>query len=139
MPTVTVPEVGELIGGDPGTEVAVPWNVILYNDDWHTIEDPVAGKGITAKLEAGGKGTHNVHWSADGRYAVGSDRLGDTVTLFRWDSAAKKLEKVASIKVGFGANGVQWAPYFCGAPEIPTKHVATLKNIAPKGAGGECP
>ncbi|MEK7862154.1 MAG: hypothetical protein AAB295_02705 [Chloroflexota bacterium] len=120
--------------GDP---VAISTND--STDDWYTIVDPVAGKVITAKLEAGGKGTHNVHWSADGRYAVGSDRLGDTVTLFRWDSAAKKLEKVASIKVGFGANGVQWAPYFCGAPEITTKNVATLKNIAPKGAGGECP
>lgn len=41
MPTVTVPEVGEVIAGDPGTEVAVPWNVILYNDDWHTIDEVV--------------------------------------------------------------------------------------------------
>lgn len=41
MPTVTVPEVGELMAGDPGTEVAVPWHVILYNDDWHTIDEVV--------------------------------------------------------------------------------------------------
>ncbi len=108
-------------------------------DDWYTIVDPVAGKVLTQKMEAGGKGTHNVHWSADGRYAVGSDRLGDTVTIFRWDGAAKKLDKVASVKVGFGTNGVQWVPYFCGATEVTTANVSKLKNVAAKNSSGDCP
>lgn len=107
-------------------------------DDWYTVINPVAGT-LIGKIEAGGKAPHNVQWSADGRFAVGGDRLGDTVTIFKWNEATKKVEKVASVKAGFGANGVQWTPYFCGAPELTTASISKVKNVQAKNANGDCP
>ncbi len=107
-------------------------------DDWYTIIN-TAERKVVERIEAGGKGTHNVGWSADGRFAVGSDRLGDTVTLFRWDAQAKKIVKVASVKVGFGTNGVLWTPYFCGVPFLTKENAPKVRNAAPTNAKGECP
>lgn len=106
-------------------------------DDWYTIIDVAKGT-VMGKIQAGGKGTHNVHWSADGRYAVGSDRLGDSVTIFRWDAAGRKIEKVASVPVGFGTNGVQWVPYFCGATELDPGNVGKVKNAPAANSKGDC-
>ena len=107
-------------------------------DDHYTVIDPVK-RTVLEQVESGGKATHNVQWSADGRFALGSDRLGDTVTIFSWDSKAGKLTKVASVKVGFGANGIQWVPYFCGAPFLTTENVTKVKNIAATNDAGDCP
>lgn len=106
-------------------------------DDWYSLID-VANLTVIEQAEAGGKASHNVQWSADGRYGVGSDRLGDTITLFRYDAASGKIEKLASVQVGFGANGVQWVPYFCGAPYLTEGNVKTVKNAAPANANGDC-
>lgn len=120
-------------GGEP---VAIVTND--STDDWYTVINPVAGT-VIGKIEAGGKAPHNVQWSADGRFAMGGDRLGDTVTLFRWDEATKTVAKIASVKVGFGTNGVQWTPYFCGAPELTTASISKVKNVQAKNAAGDCP
>ena len=61
------------------------------------------------------------------------------MTIFAWSSTAKKLTKLASVKVGFGANGVQWVPYFCGAPSLTDQNVTKVKNIAAVGGSGDCP
>ncbi|MDR7400248.1 MAG: hypothetical protein QN144_13210 [Armatimonadota bacterium] len=106
-------------------------------DDWYTVVDLARGE-VVERIEAGGKGTHNVHWSADGRFAVGSDRLGDTVTLFRFDTATRKVTKLASVPVGFGTNGVQWVPYFCGAPFLTQQNVKTVKNAPAVNGQGDC-
>ncbi len=106
-------------------------------DDWYTIVDAARGE-VVERIEAGGKGTHNVHWSADGRFAVGSDRLGDTVTIFRWDARARKVRKVASVQVGFGTNGVQWVPYFCGVPFLTQQNVKRVKNAPAVNSKGDC-
>jgi len=106
-------------------------------DDWYTVVDAARGE-VVERVEAGGKGTHNVHWSADGRFAVGSDRLGDTVTIFRWDPRARKVVKVASVQVGFGTNGVQWVPYFCGAPFLTQQNVKSVKNAPAVNSKGDC-
>ena len=107
------------------------------NDDWYTVVD-VATQKVVEKIEAGGKATHNVQWSADGRFGVGSDRLGDTVTLFRLNKDAGKIEKIASVKVGFGTNGVQWTPYFCGVQFLTPDNVKSVKNTAATNANGDC-
>lgn len=120
-------------GGEP---VAIVTND--STDDWYTVINPVAGT-VIGKIEAGGKAPHNVQWSADGRFAMGGDRLGDTVTLFRWDEATKTVVKITSVKVGFGTNGVQWVPYFCGAPELTTASISKVKNVQAKNANGDCP
>lgn len=106
-------------------------------DDWYTVLDAVEGRVIET-IEAGGKGTHNVQWSPDGKYAVGGDRLGDTATLFRWNESTKKVEKVSSIQIGFGANGVQWVPNFCGVPYLTQANLSTAKNQPAKNAQGDC-
>ncbi|MBI4787278.1 MAG: hypothetical protein HY782_09555 [Chloroflexi bacterium] len=118
--------------GDP---IAIATNDAT--DDWYSVVDPAEFATIE-NVQAGGKGTHNVQWSADGKYAVGSDRLGDTITIFRWDATAKKLERVNSVKVGFGANGVQWTPYFCGVTQLTKENVTLVKNQAAASAKGEC-
>jgi DNA-binding beta-propeller fold protein YncE len=81
-------------------------------DNWVTIVDTEKDV-VIEHIETAGKGTHNATWSADGRYGLATNRLGDTVTIFRWEGG-KKVVKVADVKVGFGTNGVQWGPYFAG-------------------------
>jgi DNA-binding beta-propeller fold protein YncE len=81
-------------------------------DNWVTIVD-IEKDEVIEHIETAGKATHNATWSADGRYAVASNRLGNTVTIFKWEGG-KKVVKVADVKVGFGTNGVQWVPYFAG-------------------------
>lgn len=41
MPVQTVPTVDEILEEDLTTDVTRPWNVILYNDDWHAIDEVV--------------------------------------------------------------------------------------------------
>ncbi len=138
-------ELSKILDSGAGTNTAYanpqePSLAIATNDatdDWYTIVDAAAGR-VVEHIEAGGKGTHNVHWSADGRFAVGSDRLGDTVTLFRFDQRARKIEKMASVRVGFGSNGVQWVPYFCGVQFLTRQNVQTVKNLPAANARGEC-
>lgn len=118
-----------------GAPVAIATND--GTDDWYSIVD-TAQRKIIEHIEGGGKGTHNVQWSADGRFAVGSDRLGDTVTIFQWDAATGKLRKLASVQVGFGTNGVQWTPYFCGVPFLTRENVTKVKNAPATNANGDC-
>lgn len=106
-------------------------------DDWYTVVDAVSGQ-VIENITAGGKAPHNVQWSADGRYAVGGDRLGDTVTLFRWNSTGKKVDKIASVQVGHGTNGVQWVPYFCGVSHLTAENVGTVKNAPAVNGKGDC-
>ena len=94
---------------------------------------------IVYTIETAGKGTHNGQWSADGRWFLVSNRLGDAVTLMRYDEETGKVEWEADIVVGFGANGVHWAPYFCGAPELTTENVNQVTNAAPINENGDCP
>ncbi|MBI4770583.1 MAG: hypothetical protein HY784_09305, partial [Chloroflexi bacterium] len=117
------------------TSIAIATNDAT--DDWYTVLD-LKTNSVVETLLAGGKGTHNVHWSPDGRYAVGSDRLGDTVTLFRLNPDTMKVEVVAHIQVGFGANGVQWVPYFCGTPYLTAGTVDKVTNAPPVDASGAC-
>ncbi|MBI3807741.1 MAG: hypothetical protein HY281_09575 [Nitrospirae bacterium] len=119
-------------GGEP---VAIATND--GTDDWYSVID-LTNMKLIENIQAGGKGTHNVQWSADGRFAVGSDRLGDTVTLFRWNPTTKKVEKIDNVKVGFGTNGVQWTPYFCGVPFLTTDNVKSVKNAPAANAKGDC-
>jgi len=107
-------------------------------DDWYSIID-VANLTVLKNVEAGGKATHNIQWSADGRYGVGSDRLGDTITIFRYDDLTGEIEKVASVVVGFGTNGIQWVPYFCGVPYLTDANVGGVSNVAATNANGDCP
>jgi len=86
-----------------------------------------------------GKGTHNGQWSADGRWFLVSDRLDDSVTLLSYNAETGMVEWYDDITVGFGANGVQWAPYFCGVDELTSENVATVTNQAPLDAEGTCP
>ncbi|MBI5054087.1 MAG: hypothetical protein HZB52_12605 [Chloroflexi bacterium] len=106
-------------------------------DDWYSIIDLTSMK-LIENILGGGKAPHNVQWSADGRFAVGGQRLGDTVTMFRWNATAKKVEKIASVKVGFGTNGVQWTPYFCGVQFLTQENVKSVKNTAATNAKGDC-
>lgn len=86
-----------------------------------------------------GKGTHNGQWSADGRWFLVTDRLDDSVTLISYDAETGKAEWYDDITVGFGANGVHWGPYFCGATELTHENVGTVRNEAPIDANGTCP
>ncbi len=137
-------EIGKIIktGKNTNTAYAHPTEPVAIatndgTDDWYSIVNPV-DMTLIENIQAGGKGTHNVHWSPDGKYAVGSDRLGDTVTLFRWNATTKKVEKISSVKVGFGTNGVQWTPYFCGVTQLTKENVSKVKNVAATNAKGDC-
>ena len=41
MPVQTTPGIVEVVDEDVTPEVTGPWNVILYNDDWHSIDEVV--------------------------------------------------------------------------------------------------
>ena len=82
-------------------------------DNWVSVLD-VNKNEIIYTIETDGKGTHNAAWSPDGRFMAVSNRLGDSATILRYDKSDGKIKRVGKAKIGFGANGVQWAPYFKG-------------------------
>lgn len=86
-----------------------------------------------------GKGTHNGQWSADGRWFIVSNRLDQSVTLLSYDEETGMVEWYDDIIVGFGTNGVHWAPYFCGVDYLTDANVADVQNSAPVDADGTCP
>lgn len=86
-----------------------------------------------------GKGTHNGQWSPDGRWFIVSNRLDETVTLLSFNEETGEVEWYDDIIVGFGPNGVHWAPYFCGVDYLTDANVADVQNAAPVDADGTCP
>ena len=93
---------------------------------------------IVGLIDTDGRGTHNGQWSADGRWFLVSNRLGDSVTLLGYAKATNSIAWIDDIAVGFGANGVQWVPYFCGVPELTQANVQDVMNVLPINAQGDC-
>jgi DNA-binding beta-propeller fold protein YncE len=93
---------------------------------------------VAYTIEVGGKNAHNGQWSADGRWFLVSNRGGETVTLLRYNEENGMVEWVDDIVVGFGANGVQWAPYFCGVEELTPDNVSEATNAPMVDADGNC-
>jgi DNA-binding beta-propeller fold protein YncE len=113
---------------------------VVTNDgtDTHVSILDIERNEIIDKIETGGKGTHNGQWSPDGRWFIVSNRLGDSVTLLRYNEETGKIEWVDDIVVGFGANGVHWAPYFCGVPYLTPGNVKQAKNLPAINEKGDC-
>ncbi len=83
---------------------------------------------ILYTIETDGKGTHNAAWSPDGRFMVVSNRLADSATVLRYDPSDGKIKRVGKAKIGFGANGVQWAPYFSGVKVLTKTNYKSAKQ-----------
>lgn len=113
---------------------------IVTNDgtDTHVTVVDTENHEVITTIETGGKGTHNGIWTPDGRYFLVTNRLGDSVTLFAYDDEAGEVVWVDDITVGFAANGVHWAPYFCGVEELTNENVQSVTNQAPIDATGAC-
>ncbi len=93
---------------------------------------------IIDQIETGGKSSHNGQWTPDGRWFIVSNRLGDSLTLLQYNDETGEIEWVDDITVGFGANGVHWAPYFCGVDELTGRNMARAQNLPAINASGEC-
>jgi len=130
-------------GGDTNSTYIHPYAplAVTTNDgtDAHVSIVNTDTNEIVDKIETAGKGTHNGQWSPDGRWFLVSNRLGDAVTLLKYNDGTGSVEWVADIVVGFGANGVHWAPYFCGVQELTATNVMTVTNAAPINLEGDCP
>lgn len=113
---------------------------VTTNDgtDTHVSIVDIENNEIIGKIETGGKGTHNGQWSPDGRWFLVSNRLGDSVTLLAYNEASGQIEWVDDIPVGFGANGVHWAPYFCGVQSLTISNVSQAQNLPALNANGDC-
>ena len=112
---------------------------VTTNDgtDAHVSIVDVENNEIIDTIETAGKGTHNGQWSPDGRWFLITNRLGESTTLLAYDEAANKISWKEDIRVGFGANGVMWAPYFCGVDELTPGNVQSATN-APANEDGSC-
>jgi len=106
--------------------------LVMGNDgtDSHVTIVDMDTDTVIGRIEAAGKATHNATWSADGRFLVISNRLGSTVTILKWEGG-KKITKVDDVEVGFGTNGVHWAPYFSGVEYLTLDNIKKAKNISP--------
>ena len=113
---------------------------ITTNDgtDAHISVIDIENNEIIEKIDTGGKSSHNGQWSPDGRWFVVTNRLGDSVTLLTYNEESGAVEWVDDITVGFGANGVHWAPYFCGVDELTNENVADATNSAAVDGSGAC-
>jgi DNA-binding beta-propeller fold protein YncE len=113
---------------------------VTTNDgtDTHVTVVDTENHEVITTIETGGKGTHNGVWTPDGRYFLVTNRLGDSVTLLAYDDEAGEVVWVDDITVGFAANGVHWAPYFCGVEELTNENVQNVTNQAPVDATGAC-
>jgi len=113
---------------------------VIANDgsDTHVSILDTEANEIIDQIESEGKGTHNGQWSPDGRWFIVSNRLGDTVTLLQYNEQSNTIEWVDDILVGFGPNGVNWAPYFCGVQELTASNVAEVENLPALNKEGEC-
>jgi DNA-binding beta-propeller fold protein YncE len=113
---------------------------ITTNDgsDTHVTVIDTENNEVLYTIETGGKSTHNGQWSADGRWFLVTNRGGDSVTLLRYNEETGMVEWVDDILVGFGANGVHWAPYFCGVDELTTDNVMDATNAQMADTEGGC-
>jgi|GEM_PF-1248746 len=113
---------------------------VTTNDgsDTHVSIVDTENNEIIDKIEVGSKSSHNAQWSPDGRWMIVTNRGGDTVTLLTYNDETGKIEWVDDIVVGFGANGVHWAPYFCGVEELTPENVASVENLPSIDGNGTC-
>lgn len=118
----------------PNGKVAVTTN---DGTDAHVTVLDVVNNEVVKSIDTAGKGSHNGQWSPDGRFFLLTNRLGESVTLLTYDEATGEVNWKDDIRVGFGANGVMWAPYFCGVPELTPENVTTATN-APAKEDGSC-
>ena len=113
---------------------------VTTNDgsDTHVSIVDIENNEIIDQIEVGGKSSHNAQWSPDGRWMIVSNRGGDSLTLLEYNDETGTIEWVDDITVGFGANGVHWAPYFCGVDELTASNVATVENLPAIDDAGTC-
>jgi len=93
---------------------------------------------IIDKIDTGGKSTHNGHWTPDGHWFIVTNRGGDTVTLLEYVEESGTIEWVDDIVVGFGTNGVLWAPYFCGEQILTVANAKNTQNLPSTDTDGKC-
>jgi DNA-binding beta-propeller fold protein YncE len=113
---------------------------VTTNDgsDTHVSIVDTENNEIIDQIEVGSKSSHNAQWSPDGRWMIVSNRGGDSLTLLAYNPETESIEWVDDIAVGFGANGVHWAPYFCGVEELTPENVGTVENLPMIDAAGTC-
>ncbi len=113
---------------------------VTTNDgtDTHVSIVDIENNEIIDQIEVGGKSSHNAQWSPDGRWMIVSNRGGDSLTLLAYNDESGTIEWVDDITVGFGANGVHWAPYFCGVEELTPGNVGSTENLPSIDEAGTC-